>query len=280
MNVIIVSGRSGSGKSSALNALEDLGFYCIDNLPVTMLFDLIDRNQSKMPQEGVAVGIDVRSYDLHAFEDQLEKLKSVTDHVRVLYLDANTPTLVRRYSETRRRHPLTSSAFDLSSAIQSEKKILTSVANEASLIINTTDLSLHDLRSTIREKVASNAQHPLALNFLSFGFKHRVPADSDLMFDVRCLPNPYWVPELRALTGKDRAIQEYLSSQDDVNKMIESIASYLDTWLPAYRANNRSYLTIAIGCTGGRHRSVYVASQLAARFEATSPTLTHRDIGR
>lgn len=280
MNVIIVSGRSGSGKSSALNALEDLGFYCIDNLPVTMLFDLIDRNRTKMPQEGVAIGIDVRSYDLQAFEDQLKALNDITDGVRVIYLDANTPTLVRRYSETRRRHPLTSNAFDLAAAIKSEKNILSPVANAASLIIDTTELSLHDLRSAIREKVTNKTRHPLALNFLSFGFKHRVPGDADLMFDVRCLPNPYWVPELRQFTGKDRAIQDYLGAQPEVDKMIESIATYLDTWLPSYRANNRSYLTIAIGCTGGRHRSVYVASQLAARFEATLPTLTHRDIER
>jgi len=280
MHIIIVSGRSGSGKSSALNALEDFGYYCIDNLPVTMLESLLDGNQSKIASNGIAIGIDVRSYDLKDFETQLATLKEKADSVRVVYLDAKSPTLVRRYSETRRKHPLTSAAIDLASAIQSEKKLLSSVANAASLTIDTTELSIHDLRSVIREKLGTDTTPHLKIGFLSFGFKHRVPGDADLIFDVRCLPNPYWIPELRGHSGKDRPIEEYLSQQPEVGEMIESIAEYLNKWLPAYRANNRSYLTVAIGCTGGRHRSVYLAAQLADRFSANSPSLTHRDIDR
>jgi len=280
MNIIIVSGRSGSGKSSALNALEDFGYYCIDNLPVTMLETLVDRNQANISNSGMAIGIDVRSYDLKAFESQLAALKEKAESVRVVYLDAKSPTLVRRYSETRRKHPLTSAAIDLASAIQSEKSLLNSVANAASLTLDTTELSIHDLRSIIREKLGTDTTPHLKIGFLSFGFKHRVPGDADLIFDVRCLPNPYWIPELRAHSGKERPVQEYLSQQPEVDEMIESISEYLNKWLPSYRANNRSYLTVAIGCTGGRHRSVYIASQLADRFSAKSPSVRHRDVER
>ncbi len=270
MKVVVISGRSGSGKSTALQALEDVGFYCIDNLPATLLPALVEQmlnDQNSAPL--IAVSIDARNQhtDLKAFPDIMKSLRSREDiGIEITYLDASEATLLKRYSATRRKHPLSNQDIGLEEAIANERDLLEPIASSADMRVDTTRLSLYELRDTIKLRVAQRKEQALSLQFESFGFKHGVPLDVDFSFDVRVLPNPYWFVELRPLSGKDQPVQEFLNACDEVNEMIQDIEQFIVKWIPHFKTNNRSYVTVGIGCTGGQHRSVYIAENLASRF--------------
>ena len=286
MRIIIVSGLSGSGKSVALNTLEDEGFYCVDNLPGVMLPALVDtitnskdRNVSKL-----AVGIDARgeSESIRNFLDIVANLKQSREvDVEVLFLDTNRNTLIRRFSETRRKHPLSSTDTPLMTAIRHETAMLTGIRDHADLVIDTSVLNLHQLRELITSQLVRKESSGPALLFQSFGFKHGIPAITDFIFDVRCLPNPYWETNLRALSGLEQPVVQFLEEYDSVGKMYEDIRAFIETWYPVFSQENRAYLTVSIGCTGGRHRSVYLANRLTAHFrqETGNVSARHRDMG-
>jgi|TARA_B110001469_G_scaffold97479_1_gene93980 UPF0042 nucleotide-binding protein len=275
MRLVVISGRSGSGKTSALNILEDVGFTCIDNLPVSLLPDLINKLRSENLKDDLklAVGIDARNLvgDLSLIPEELELIKARGISVNVLFLQSRRSDLMRRYSETRRKHPLSSSTVSLKEAIDLEKDMLAPIAEIADRNIDTSGLSLHQLRDLIKSTVVPHDTEQMAILFESFGFKRGVPSDADFVFDVRCLPNPHWKLELRALTGNDPEVIEFLESQVDVASMLADIIGFLTRWIPKHQDNNRSYLTVAIGCTGGQHRSVYLANRLAEYFGETYP---------
>ncbi len=268
MQLIVVSGRSGSGKSTVLKVLEDAGFDCIDNFPVNLLQSLV-HNALRDPRQkdsSIAVCIDARSRDLERFPEILLSLDRMDVDCQVVFLDALSPTLVKRFSETRRRHPLTDQFTDLRQAIDAEADVLESLSDLADLTVDTTRLSAQELGELIRLRVLGRAQNRMSLLFRSFGFKHGVPVDADFVFDVRCLPNPHWVPELRPFTGRDEQVINYLAAEDEVNRMFDDIAGFLERWLPRFGDNNRTYMTVCIGCTGGQHRSVYLAERLGSHF--------------
>ncbi|MDC1528980.1 RNase adapter RapZ [Gammaproteobacteria bacterium] len=274
MKLIVISGRSGSGKSTCLHVLEDIGYYCVDNLPASMLGTLTESVSNDMHPEfqEVAVSIDARniSEDLEKFPHIFENLDSSKIERQIIFLDADDNTLLKRFSETRRRHPLTSEKIGLLEAIKKEKLLLAPIISLSNLTIDTSSLSLHQLRDIVKNRVTSKAGTGLAVQFQSFGFKHGVPVDADMVFDVRCLPNPYWVVHLRSLNGLDKEVADYLDSQHEVQDMFTDIKDFLTRWLPKFEANNRSYITIAIGCTGGQHRSVYLCEKLKLDFYTTS----------
>lgn len=283
MNLIIVSGLSGSGKTVALQALEDINYYCIDNLPANLLpqfaQNLLDSPSKQTSQ--VAVGIDVRNQQfLENLPDSLKRLEVLGIDYRILYLSADDDTLMRRFSETRRRHPLTGESVSLSDAIKLEHTLLSSLAQQADYIIDTSSRTIHELRSEVRNLAGSKDGSSMMLQFLSFGHKHGHPGDVDFVFDVRCLPNPHWEEELRPLTGLDQPVIDFLVRHDSVARMIDDIQQFLERWLPLFEQENRSYITIAIGCTGGRHRSVYIAKQLHERFAGKNMPLQlrHREL--
>lgn len=269
-NVVIVSGVSGSGKSIALQALEDLGFYCIDNLPIGMLPAFIAQ-MAQLSNSGygeVAVGVDVRNLgsDIDKFLGALDSIRSGGFVYEMVFLDADTEVLLKRFNETRRRHPLTKSNIPLIEAMKLERALLQPVRERAELLIDTSRTTIHQLREMIRDRVKQHATQALSLLFLSFGFKHGLPRDADFVFDVRCLPNPHWDPALRAKTGKDCEVAAFLESHPGVALMLSDIRALLERWLPGFEAENRSYMTVAIGCTGGQHRSVYLVEALAEHF--------------
>lgn len=281
----IVTGMSGSGKSVALATLEDEGFFCIDNLPAKLLPDIIDRllGEEGARYQSLAIGVDMRSEQgsSDALLGLMQTLSQRQDaEVEMLFLDADRSTLATRYSETRRKHPLSTQSRTLIHAIDDEARALTPVKAEADLVIDTSQMNLHELREVIRTFVLGRTTSRLALIFQSFGFKHGGPVSTDFMFDVRCLPNPYWEAELRALDGRDPAIVDYLSQHSDVLDMYTHIRDFVARWLPNFEAENRAYLTISIGCTGGRHRSVYLTERLAAHFSELhdSVSLRHREL--
>ena len=278
MKLIIISGRSGSGKSTALNALEDEGFNCIDNFPVGLLQSLVHNAMRNTihPIAHLAVCIDARATDLERFPEILLSLDRMDLDCQVLFLDANNTTLVKRFSETRRRHPLTNVATDLRQAIEIEREMLEGVSDMADLIIDTTQMDSQSLRELIKTRVVEKQSTGLALLFRSFGFKYGVPVDADFVFDIRCLPNPHWVEELRPLTGLDDPVRDYLSLKKEVGAMFEDIQKFVGNWLPRFEESNRVYLTIAIGCTGGQHRSVYMAERLGKFFARQSPNVLVR----
>lgn len=288
MRLVVVSGRSGSGKSTALHALEDLGFTCIDNLPAALLpslFSELDAARSQLdPNLRVAVGIDARSLlgKLDQIPEILQKLRSSGAEFDVIYLDAQTPTLLKRFSETRRKHPLSSGLVDLREALTLEKSLLEPIASVATRRIDTTDKNLHQLREQIKVQVAPDTENELSILFESFGYKHGVPLEADFVFDVRCLPNPFWIPELRPLSGSDYSVIEYLQEQPEVAEILADIRTFLERWIPRFAASNRSYLTVAIGCTGGQHRSVYISNCLYEHFAGGEyPAMVrHRELGQ
>ncbi len=283
MKLIIVSGLSGSGKSVVLHSLEDLGCYCIDNLPLSLLKEFASQISSSGlgHYDCAAVGIDARNITdgFEDFADLLVQLRKLGVECEVIFLQAEQSTLIKRFSETRRKHPLTRSGVSLAEAIQMERRLLAAVAINADWCVDTTHTNLHQLRDMVRERVL-NESKTMALTFYSFGFKHGVPVDTDFVFDVRCLPNPHWDPKLRALTGLDVEVQLFLAKQSAVNDMYQSIESFLERWLPSFHADNRSYMTVAIGCTGGQHRSVYMAKRLADHFAESEfdVLLRHREL--
>jgi UPF0042 nucleotide-binding protein len=264
MQLVLISGVSGSGKSVALNALEDAGYYCVDNLPVKLLPDLV-AFLAHAGHTRVALSMDSRSGEaLDALPHHLESLRTGGTDVKVLFLDARDDTLIQRFSETRRRHPLEEGQRTLPESIAREREILEEIA-DLSHHIDTSELSPHALRNWVREFVQVPAAG-LTLLFQSFAYKHGVPLDTDMVFDVRCLPNPHYDPRLRPYTGRDAPVIEFCEAEPAVQKMLADIRRFIGDWLPCFDRDSRSYLTVAIGCTGGRHRSVYLAETLAADF--------------
>lgn len=268
MKLVILSGRSGSGKTTALQALEDLGFYCVDNLPLGLLSTLATQLREESSEiERIAVGIDARNLrsQLPRFSELLRTVRDQGLACEVIYLDADHDTLLKRFSATRRRHPLSDQDMSLSEAIAHEGELLASIQTSADLLVDTSKMDPHTLRNLIRDRVAQRSGR-LSLLVESFGFKNGVPPDADLVFDVRMLPNPHWDSTLRPFNGRQKPIQDFLSSQPDTPELLHDIEQLLLRWLPRYEANDRTYMTVAIGCTGGRHRSVYMVEQLAERL--------------
>jgi len=266
----IITGLSGSGKSIALNTLEDLGYYCIDNLPVCLLESFADHlaEQPEATFSKTAVGIDARSQPAH-----IPRLPEMVNHIRelgiqceTLFLEAQPDTLIKRFSETRRRHPLSRDDCSLDEAIREERRLLEPLINTADLLIDTTHTTLHELRALIHDRMSGDKRQ-MSLLFQSFGFKHGVPRDVDFVFDVRCLPNPHWEMELRPLTGLDPQVAAFLENCDETDDMLEDLSQFLERWIPRFEADGRSYLTIAIGCTGGQHRSVFITDRLFNYFQ-------------
>lgn len=278
MELILISGLSGSGKSVALNLLEDAGYYCVDNLPVVMLTVLVrmlkDENISK-----VAVAIDARSGDgIELLPDKLRLLSQDQVRHNFLFLHANQETLLKRYSESRRRHPLAASGQTLEEAIRAEQELLEPIASLGHRI-DTSSLKANTLREWVRQFIEAEPGQGLTLMFESFGFKHGIPLDADFVFDVRCLPNPHYDPALRPQTGKDQAVIDFLEAEEEVCQMRTDISRFVANWLPSFIRDNRNYLTVAIGCTGGQHRSVHIAEWLAREFASSARVLVrHRTL--
>ncbi len=281
LRVVLITGISGSGKSVALRMLEDTGFTCVDNLPVRFLSEFIATARDD-GMERVAVAIDVRSPgELAELPDVVTAMRAMGTSLRVVFLDASTNTLAQRYSESRRRHPLTDRlqrgghAPSLGDCIALERELLAPLRDQEH-VIDTSDLTPGQLRAWIQDLIQAD-RPPLVLTFESFAYKRGVPRDADLVFDVRCLPNPYYDANLRPLTGRDEPVATWLAGFEIVGRMIDDIAGYLNRWLPQYTQDTRNYLTVAVGCTGGQHRSVYVVEQLALRFSDHDPLLVrHR----
>lgn len=281
--LIVVSGLSGSGKSIALNVLEDVGYNCIDNLPVSLFETLVRDLSIQTPtQQRTAIGIDARIADA-----ELTKVPSLVKQLRehgfdceIVFLSADNDILIRRFSETRRRHPLTNKNNDLESAIDLERDLLSPLRDNAWLQIDTSRTTLHELREIIRRRVAERPGGELSIMLQSFGFKHGMPRNADYVFDMRCLPNPHWDPDLRPLTGRDPAVAHFLEQDLKVGQMFSHISEFLAHWVPCFEAEGRSYVTIAIGCTGGQHRSVYMTERLRAHFESQGRAVlcTHREL--
>lgn len=263
MQLVIVTGLSGSGKSIVLKALEDNGYYCIDNLPATLL-PQISQHLSDVNQEHVAISIDTRSESLEILPENIQALKSQAIDVQVLFLESNVETLVKRFSETRRRHPLSNESTTLAESIRHERELLAPLV-DLGHHIDTSNLSANTLRNWVKDFV-SDKHSGLTLLFSSFGFKNGIPLDADFVFDVRSLPNPHYDAELRPLTGRDAPVKAYLEREEQVKAMYEDIRDFISHWLPSFIKDNRSYLTVAIGCTGGQHRSVYLVELLTDFF--------------
>lgn len=267
MRLVIVSGLSGSGKSVALDALEDMGFYCIDNVPAALLEGLIIQTIEARDAlyDNMAVGVDARNRaaDLQSLPDLLDSLKGRGVECEVLFLHAEDQVLLQRYRETRRRHPLRTQTMSLQDAISEERDLLGPIIYAANLVIDTTQTSIHELRENLRSRIGRD-QRDLSIQIESFGFKYSVPYDADFVFDVRCLPNPYWDPALRGKNGRDPEVAAFLAASDVTESMYQDILAFLRNRIPEYAENNRNYLTVAIGCTGGQHRSVYLVERLAA----------------
>jgi UPF0042 nucleotide-binding protein len=279
MRLVIISGLSGSGKSVALNVLEDAGFYCIDNIPVGPLRSFVKEIQPGQDPDYdlVGVGLDARNLpDIAQLPGLIEEFRKAGASCEVVFLQAENDVLLSRFSETRRRHPLTSDDISLPEAIAKERELLGPIIDMADLIIDTSSTTVHDLRDLVRDRVESRGQDALSILIESFGYKHGLPADADFVFDVRCLPNPYWESELRPLNGRDKPVRDFLSAEAQVREMVDDIEGFLKHWIPRYKNFQRSYLTIAIGCTGGQHRSVYIAEALAERLLAVHGSIQTR----
>ena len=275
MQLIIVTGLSGSGKSVVLKALEDTGYYCVDNLPATLLPQIYENLNGT--QNRVAISTDTRSAALEALPENIEKLKAQSVNVQVLFLESTTQALVKRFSETRRRHPLSNDDITLAESIECERKLLAPLS-ELGHHIDTSDLSANTLRGWVKDFVAQENKN-ITLLFTSFGFKHGIPLDADFVFDVRCLPNPHYDLKLRPMTGRDAPVKAFLEQQPLVHDMYQDIQNFVTRWLPSFVQENRSYLTIAIGCTGGQHRSVHIVEELGKHFSQQQQILIrHREL--
>lgn len=281
--LLVLTGMSGGGKTVALRALEDLDYYCVDNLPVELLPDLVHEvtSGSRGGRVPIAVGVDVRNRaeDLERMPAVLSELVAEHVQVRLLFLDTRDDVLLKRYSETRRRHPLTAGGLSLPDAIARERRLLRPLATIAERTLDTSDLNVHQLRRLIATEIGRD-RDATTLLFESFAYRRGLPLDADVVFDARCLPNPHWDPRLRPLSGKDQAVREFLAAQPLVQDFENDIATYLVKWLPRFETEDRSYVTVSIGCTGGRHRSVYLAERLAERFRGgTRQVLSyHREL--
>jgi RNase adapter protein RapZ len=280
VRLIFLSGLSGSGKSVALHMLEDLDFYCIDNIPAALLQAFIShtvRSGSNVYQR-TAIGIDARNPDaeIATVPMLLDELKRSGISCELVFLVADDEELLRRYAETRRKHPLSRQGVNLHEAIALERRLLDPLVHSADLVVDTSKLSVHELRELINRRVGKRPRDRMTVLFESFGYKHGIPGDADFVFDARSLPNPYWEPALRALTGRDEAVKRFLEAQSGVGQFIDDVARFVEARIPEHQAANRRYLTAAIGCTGGQHRSVYIAEQLAARIAPRWPQVAVR----
>lgn len=279
MEVIIVSGLSGAGKSVALRQLEDLGYYCIDNLPLDLLGPLAKRawGVAEGRFDRIALGIDARDSGdaIRGLPQYMDRLRERGLNARILFLTADEDALLKRFAETRRKHPLSGSQYTLLEAVQKERALLEPIASYADEIIDTSSMNLHELRERIL-LTSRGEEAPMLLSIVSFGFKNGMPDGLDFVFDVRCLPNPHWKEQLRAHSGQDQEVVEWLAGHDSVVSMIDDIDGFLQRWLPAFDRQARSYITVGVGCTGGQHRSVYIAEQLAQRLRALYPDLQLR----
>lgn len=281
MKLVIVSGLSGSGKSIALQVLEDLEYYCIDNLPVNML-EALSKEITSLKYENVAIGIDARNVatELEEFPQQLKQLQKSNIECEIFFLEASNAALLKRFSETRRKHPLSNKETPLNEAIIQERYLLEPISSKADLRLDTSATNVHQLRDLIKARVQKADNQSISIMLESFGFKHGVPINADFVFDVRCLPNPHWVPELRPLTGLDKPVNDYLDEHEEVTEMYNDIMTFMEKWIPRFEADNRSYITIAIGCTGGQHRSVYLVNKLAKKMKTQHNNVLsrHREI--
>ena len=284
VKLVIVSGLSGSGKTVALHTLEDAGYFCVDNLPVGLLPDFINKMTHSKPAfyDLIAVAIDARSGvdDMDRFDDIINQIRALKISLKILFLTSDIKKLLSRFSETKRKHPLSKRGLPLVEVIQLERALLNNIYASADLIIDTTTFNVHELRQTIITRLLPSTGADLSILIQSFGFKHGLPADTDFIFDVRCLPNPHWEERLKLLTGKDDLVIQYLQSFTEVNDMFDSISGFLKTWIPSFEKENRSYMTISIGCTGGRHRSVYLVEKIASELLQASynASIHHRDL--
>jgi UPF0042 nucleotide-binding protein len=284
MRLIIVSGLSGSGKSVALAMLEDLDYYCVDNIPAGLLpgFIAYTVRTSEVAYRRTAVGVDARNRpeDLDDVPRLVAELRRSGIGCELVFLRADNDTLLERFSETRRRHPLSRSGLGLKEALEQEERLLAPVANAADLTIDTSKLSVHELRELVRERVVERKSGGPSLLFQSFAYRHGVPDDADFVFDARALPNPYWESSLRELTGRDEAVARFMAGHEEAAQFLADVTGFLERWLPSLVRSNRSYLTVAVGCTGGQHRSVYLAERLAAHFDDRygRALIRHRDL--
>ncbi len=284
MELLIVSGFSGSGKSIVLDTLEDCGYYCVDNLPVSLLEGFVNHviEADSDTYAQTAIGIDARnpSKSLLGFSDSLEAIKKQDIDCEVLFLQAEESVLFKRYSETRRKHPLTNANVSLSEALNIEKKLLKIVLRHANVVIDTSRTHIYQLRELVKKQLKKKDKRYLSLQFQSFAYKHGIPLDADFVFDARCLANPYWEPELRVYTGKDQPVIDFLKKTENAQALLHDICFFLDHWVPRFEHDNRSYLTIAVGCTGGQHRSVYLVEALVRHFEkkAFNVIIRHREL--
>ena len=277
MEVIIISGLSGSGKSIALNALEDNDFYCIDNLPVTLLSS-ISQHLNHEHQDKVAISVDIRSINIEKLPHVIKEIESLSIKTRLIYLESSTESIVRRFGETRRRHPLANEKLSLADTIEKERVMLAPLA-EIGYKIDTSNMSVNALKKTLNELIQLKEDH-LALQFSSFGYKFGIPLDADFIFDVRCLPNPHYESDLKDLTGIDKPVADFFQNYKEVDKMYQDINHFVSEWLTAFKNDQRHSLHIAIGCTGGKHRSVYIANKLFTHFSnpKSQVIIRHRDI--
>lgn len=280
MRLIIISGLSGSGKSVALRALEDLDFYCVDNIPIRLLGAFVEEMASRDEYHftNIGIGLDARNRrsDVAEIPTLVNRLRKRGIKCEVIFLQARTDVLLTRFGETRRKHPLTDDKTGLDEAILLERDLLGPVINTADLVIDTSATSVYQLREQIRGRVGTRDAEDLSIQIESFGYKHGLPANADFVFDVRCLPNPYWEPQLQLLNGKDQPVIAFLDAQPSVQEMVDDIAAFLESWIPRYRNFQRSYLTVAVGCTGGQHRSVYVVEAVARRLGRSHPSILTR----
>jgi UPF0042 nucleotide-binding protein len=283
MRLIVVSGLSGAGKSVALNALEDAGFYCIDNMPAAMLAPFIAHTvrSGDAAYQRTAIGLDARNTEaeIESVPAMVAELKRSGIRCEVLFLIASDDELLRRYAETRRRHPLSREGMALREAIALERRVLEPVIYAADLVLDTSRTGVHELRELVLRRVEQRSSGQLSVTFVSFGFKHGLPGDADFVFDARTLPNPYWDPALRQFTGRDPAVVRYLEGQPSVRRLLEDIGNFVAARIAEHRAAGRRYLTFAVGCTGGQHRSVYLVDRLAERFAPELPGLLARHSG-
>jgi len=282
MRLVIISGVSGSGKSVALHFLEDLGFYCIDNIPVALLRSFVDeivtRNDPAFANVGIGLDARSRPSDIAAVPALVQQLRADGISCEVIFLQTDNRVLLSRFSETRRKHPLTDRDTGLEEAIAKERALLGPIINTAELVIDTTIMTVYELREQIRERVAPRTPGSISILIESFGYKNGLPPNADFVFDVRCLPNPYWELSLRQLNGKDEPVKAFLDAAPAVQEMIDDIVEFLHKWIPRYQDSQRSYLTVAIGCTGGMHRSVYVAEAVANRLGGAAHAIrTHHN---
>jgi UPF0042 nucleotide-binding protein len=282
VRILIVSGLSGSGKSVALHMLEDLGFYCIDNIPAALLKSFISYTvRSPEPMyDRTAIGLDARNTaaEIASVPRLIDELKRSGIQCEVLFLVANEEELLRRFSETRRKHPMSRDNVDLLEAMRRERELLEPIVYAADLVVDTSRMGVHELRDLVHKRLEQRSESRLSITFESFGFKHGIPGDADFVFDARSIPNPYWEPTLRKLTGRDAEVVKFLESQEAAGRLIEDIARFIEARVPEYQASNRGYLTVAIGCTGGQHRSVYIVERLAERFATRYSNVTTRHI--